>query len=122
MTEAAYSRSGASNPFGKCDQPLKTEVPEQVKNDFTGVAFGDGITPGERLRDLVMCDLYGVVSPEMRKIVWDHVCNETDSELIRKVMHSYIYGSVHVASVARQENLTSSEIERHYKQGGGNGS
>ena len=105
-----FSRSGNSNPFGKCDQPLKTEVPEIVKHDFQSIAGFNNVTSGEHLRDLVVKKLYGSVPQNMQQILWQHVCAETDSSFIREILQSHIFGEVHELSLARGQQIDRSGI------------
>jgi hypothetical protein len=97
---AAFSRSGNSNPLGKCTEELKTKVPEAVKVDLS-LAARQSHTPvtAEYLRDVVMRHLYGAVEPDMQDIVWEHVCKETESPLLLKMLHEMVYGKLHEPSV-----------------------
>lgn len=54
------SRSGTSNPFGKCTEEVKTLVPFDIKEDFSRLAHEHGLTPSEFLRELVMVRVLGV--------------------------------------------------------------
>lgn len=95
-----FSRSGHSNPFGKCTEELKTKVPEAVKIDLALAARSSPTpVPSEYLRDVVMRHLYGAVEPDMKDIVWEHVCKETDSPYLLKLLHETIFGKLHEPSV-----------------------
>jgi hypothetical protein len=106
MTTAACSRSGKSCAEGKCTEELKSKVPEDVKADFaiaTRVLQKPNIS--EHLRDVVFQHLYGVVSPDLQAIVWEHVCNETDSEFLRDLLHQAIFGCIHDLTVTSTSTL-----------------
>lgn len=103
-----FSRSGRSNPFGKSTEEVKTKVPEAVKVDLALVARNSPTpVPAEYLRDVIMRHLYGAVEPDMQDIVWEHVCKETESPFLLKLLHESIFGKLHVPSV----ELEFSEIQ-----------
>lgn len=54
-------RHATSNGAGKCDTPLKTEVPESVADDFRALAAIHGVPPAELLRRMVLERCYGEV-------------------------------------------------------------
>jgi hypothetical protein len=95
-----FSRSGYSNPFGKCTEEVKTKVPEAVKVDLALAARQSPTPiPAEYLRDVVMRHLYGTVEPDMQAIVWEHVCKETESPFLLKLLHEAVFGKLHEPSV-----------------------
>jgi len=47
------TRSGDSEPYGKCTTELKTSVPEQVHDDFIAIAGANGLSKSELLRNLI---------------------------------------------------------------------
>lgn len=47
------------HPLGKCTEELKTQVPEQLKDELTALAVLRKQTPSEYLRDLITVHLYG---------------------------------------------------------------
>lgn len=55
----AFSRSGTSSPFGKCDEPLQTWVPLEIKEKFTALALMKAGSSSEYLRDIVMEKVVG---------------------------------------------------------------
>lgn len=55
----AFSRSGVSNPLGKCTEEIKTHVPEDMKEKFSALAVLNGQTSSEYLRDVIAAHLYG---------------------------------------------------------------
>jgi hypothetical protein len=109
MDEPAFARSGTSNPYGKCTEEAKTHVPGKVKDDFTALAVAANGNNGSYLHDIIMGALYGEVPEPMKKIAWDHVCSSTDSELIRSVMFTYIFGRLHEFRIA---NSAANQRER----------
>lgn len=54
------SRSGTSNPFGKCTEELKTLVPFEIKEGFARIAHEHGVSPSEYLREVVMVNVIGI--------------------------------------------------------------
>lgn len=54
------SRSGTSNPFGKCTEEIKTLVPFEVKEGFARIAHEHGVSPSEYLREMVMVNVIGI--------------------------------------------------------------
>lgn len=54
------SRSGSSNPFGKCTEEVKTLVPYEIKEAVARLANEHGMTPSEFLREIVMIRVLGV--------------------------------------------------------------
>lgn len=55
-----FSRSGNSNPLGKCTELAKTMLPAEIKEGLRRKAFDMGISEQEYLRDLIMVDVLGV--------------------------------------------------------------
>jgi hypothetical protein len=55
----AFSRSGSSNPLGKCTAQLSCLVPEEVKERFTALAVMKSGGVSEYLRDIVMREVMG---------------------------------------------------------------
>lgn len=51
-----------SHPLGKCTEPLKTAVPEELRDEFNALAVLHGKTSAEYLRDLVFEHVYGRLS------------------------------------------------------------
>lgn len=121
MTSPAFSRTGQPS-LGKCTDDLKTTVPEVAKQAFSAIAFNRKMVPGTLLHDLVMEFLFGNAQGHMREIAWAHVCQETESEYIREVMHTFIFGLVdqsHVANINQSHDNASATIGRHYDQQSG---
>lgn len=54
------SRSGTSNPFGKCTETAKTMLPPEIKEGMRRKAFDMGVSEQEYLRELIMVDVLGV--------------------------------------------------------------
>lgn len=54
-----FSRSGQSNPLGKCTEELKTQVPEDIREQLHALAALDGLTPSEYLREMIIEHLHG---------------------------------------------------------------
>lgn len=54
------SRSGASNPFGKCTEPAKTVLPPAIKEGLSRKVYDSGLSEQEYLRELIMVDVLGV--------------------------------------------------------------
>lgn len=54
------SRSGQSNPLGKCTELAKTMLPPSVKEGLRRKAFDMGLSEQEYLRELIMVDVFGV--------------------------------------------------------------
>lgn len=54
------SRSGVSNPFGKCTEELKTLIPFEIKEGFARLAHEHGVSPSEYLREIVMVTVIGI--------------------------------------------------------------
>lgn len=54
------SRSGISNPFGKCTEELKTLLPFEIKEGFARIAHEHGVSPSEYLREIVMVNVIGI--------------------------------------------------------------
>lgn len=54
------SRSGTSNPFGKCTEEVKTLVPFEIKEGFARIAHEHGVSPSEYLREIVMVNVIGI--------------------------------------------------------------
>ena len=53
-----FSRA-TSHPLGKCTEPLKTLLPEQLHADFSAIASLAGMSNGEYLRDVVTEHVHG---------------------------------------------------------------
>jgi hypothetical protein len=116
MKTTAFSRSGSSNPHGKCTEELKTKVPEKVKEDFAVVSrLSDSLASAEYLRDVAMQHLYGAFPDDMKDIVWEHVLRETDSDLLRKLMYGLIFGQLHVRSVGDHISAIQAMNEPHLR-------
>ena len=58
-----FSRSGRTNPQGKCSATLPPiAVPEQLMNDLLGLVFVKGDTNiSEVVRDILVKEMYGAV-------------------------------------------------------------
>ena len=54
-----FARGHAMHALGKCTEELKTQVPEQLKNELTALAVLRNQTPSEYLRELIVSHLYG---------------------------------------------------------------
>ncbi len=54
------SRSGTSNPLGKCTETAKTMLPIEIKEGMRRKAFDMGVSEQEYLRELIMVDVLGV--------------------------------------------------------------
>mgnify|MGYP003385075741 CR=1 FL=1 len=54
------SRSGTSNPFGKCTEEVKARIPYEIKEGFARIAHELGMNESELLRELVMLRVIGV--------------------------------------------------------------
>lgn len=54
------SRSGTSNPFGKCTEKVQTLLPEEIKEGLRRKAFDMGVSEQEYLRELITVDVLGV--------------------------------------------------------------
>lgn len=54
------SRSGTSNPFGKCTELAKTMLPFEIKEGLARKAHEAGMGEQEYLRELIMVDVIGV--------------------------------------------------------------
>ncbi len=57
--EPLFSRSGNSNPLGKCTESIKTIMPEEAKNSLNALAFLSGQTLSEYVRDVLIAHVYG---------------------------------------------------------------
>ncbi|MGE0383456.1 MAG: hypothetical protein AB7Q97_01920 [Gammaproteobacteria bacterium] len=57
-----YSRSGRSDPSGKCTEEVKAKVAETEKEEITALAVLNGMSVSEYLRDLIRLHLYGHLS------------------------------------------------------------
>lgn len=55
----AFSRSGNSNPFGKCTEEVKALLPSEAKEQLTALAVIAGQSTSEYVRDLLLEHLYG---------------------------------------------------------------
>lgn len=53
------SRQASPHPLGKCDTELKTQVPEQLRDELGALATLNGQTVSEYLRDMVTLHLHG---------------------------------------------------------------
>lgn len=69
--EPLASRSGTSNPFGKCTEEVKTLVSFEIKEGFSRLAHEHGVSPSEYLREIVMVNVIGVDG--VRKIYEDRI-------------------------------------------------
>ena len=54
------SRSGQSNPLGKCTETAKTMLPPEIKEGLRRKSFDMGVSEQEYLRELIMVDVLGV--------------------------------------------------------------
>lgn len=54
-----FSRGANTNPFGKCTEELKTQVPEEIREQLHALAALKGQTPSEYLRNLIIIHLHG---------------------------------------------------------------
>jgi len=54
------SRSGTSNPLGKCTEDLRTKVPYAIKDGICRLANEVGMSEAEYLRDLLMVHVLGI--------------------------------------------------------------
>lgn len=57
-----YSRSGNSNPFGKCNEEIKVKIDEDTKTAITGLACASGMTVSEYVRAVLLAHAYGHVA------------------------------------------------------------
>jgi hypothetical protein len=53
-SETMFSRSGQSNPFGKCTEQVKTWLPPVIKEKFLALAIIKAGGESEYLRQIVM--------------------------------------------------------------------
>lgn len=67
------SRSGTSNPFGKCTEEVKARVPYEIKEGFQRIAHDLGITESQLLREMI----------EMRVLGFDMVRKINEERLMR---------------------------------------
>lgn len=65
------SRSGTSNPLGKCTEDIRTKVPYAIKDGLCRLANELGMSEAEYLRDLLMVHILGV--NEVSKIQQDRI-------------------------------------------------
>ena len=63
-----FSRSGESLPDGKCTNPVKTELPDPVFEDFVALAVMKGKRPAEFLRVIIYERLYGEFETARSKV------------------------------------------------------
>lgn len=54
------SRSGISNPFGKCTEEIDTKVPFEIKAGLDRIAHDLGMSRSELLREIVMVRVLGI--------------------------------------------------------------
>ena len=54
-----FSRSGNSNPFGKCTEEVKTLLPPEAKEALAALAVVAGQSTSEYVRDRLMEHVYG---------------------------------------------------------------
>ena len=73
------SRSGTSNPFGKCTEEVKTLVPFEIKEGFARLAHEHGVSPSEYLREIVMVNVVGVDG--VRKIYEERLARIVNARL-----------------------------------------
>ncbi len=57
--ERLYSRSGNSTPFGKCDERIDVPVPADTKDAITALAYSQGVTVAEYVRNLLFTHVHG---------------------------------------------------------------
>lgn len=55
----AFSRSGKSNPLGKCTEEWKTVIDEQSSDLLVALSVGCGVSRSELLREIIYDRLYG---------------------------------------------------------------
>lgn len=67
------SRSGTSNPFGKCTEEVKARVPYEIKEGFQRIAHDLDITESQLLREMI----------EMRVLGFDMVRKINEERLMR---------------------------------------
>ena len=53
------SRSPTPHPLGKCDTELKTQVPEQLRDEIAALACLRGQTVSEYIRELLTAHVHG---------------------------------------------------------------
>ena len=54
------SRSGNSNPFGKCTEDVRARIPYEVKEGLSRLANESGMSEAEYVRDVLMVHVLGV--------------------------------------------------------------
>ena len=54
-----FSRSGVTNPFGKCTEELKIPLDEETKEAVVYLAYASGMKPAEFGRYLLQCHCFG---------------------------------------------------------------
>lgn len=54
-----FSRSGESNPFGKCTEAVKTLLPPEIKERFVALAVIKAGGESEYLREIIMEKVVG---------------------------------------------------------------
>lgn len=59
LDEVLFMRSGTSNPFGKCDEEVRSLVDSDTKEALTALAFASGMSMSEYLRHLIISHVYG---------------------------------------------------------------
>jgi hypothetical protein len=115
-----FARSQHANPYGKCSEEAKTHVPNKVHDDLVALAVAANGNKGSYLHDLIMGELYGKVGDDtMKQIAWEHVTKHTDSELIRAVMFTHIFGRVHEFRIANAATVKRDSVGRFYALNGG---
>jgi predicted DNA binding CopG/RHH family protein len=68
MDTPMLSRSGSSNPLGKCDRRLDTLVSEDLENAVIAMATMRGLSKSEYVRLVLERSMFGEF-PMMQKIV-----------------------------------------------------
>lgn len=58
-TNISFARSGTSDPWGKCDEEIKTHVPEATKFRLMQIANDAGVSVSELVRYWINCQVYG---------------------------------------------------------------
>ena len=54
------SRSGTSNPFGKCTEDVRAKVPYVIKEGLSRLVNESGMSEAEYVRDVLMVHVLGV--------------------------------------------------------------
>ena len=54
------SRSGNSNPFGKCTEEVRARIPYEVKEGLSRLVNESGMSEAEYVREVIMVHVLGV--------------------------------------------------------------